>query len=164
MTFNVSIFSITILIIMVVCIKRIIVMIICTVTLRIMTFSKKTKVKTILSIMTISKKNTQHNDIQYNDIQHNTKLNSTLSIMITSIMAECCYTVSFMLIVTNKPFMRMCRYAECCYVEWSYAKYCYAECLGAAATDAGGVCSKKSFTTLISNKLVRLLITDPSIV
>jgi hypothetical protein len=89
--------------------------------------------------------------------------------MITSIVAECYYTVSFMLSVTNKPFILIWQYAECfnaecCYAECRYAKCRYAECLGAAPADAGGVCSKKSFTTLISNKLVRLLITDPSIV
>jgi hypothetical protein len=75
-----------------------------------------------------------------------------------------------MLSVTNKPFILICHYAECfyaecCLAECHYAKCCYAECLGAAAADAdaGGVCSKKSFTTLISSKLVRLLITGPSI-
>jgi hypothetical protein len=73
-----------------------------------------------------------------------------------------------MLSVTNKPFILICHYAECfnaecCYAEYRYAKCCYAECLGAAAADAGGVCSKKSFTTSISSKLVRLLITGPSI-
>jgi hypothetical protein len=46
----------------------------------------------------------QHNDTQINDIQHNNKYKVTLSIMTLSIMAECCYAVSFMLSVT---------YAEC---------------------------------------------------
>jgi hypothetical protein len=50
-----------------------------------------------------------------------------LIVMILSIMAECCYDVSFMLTVLYAYCRKLALYTECC-----YAKCRYAECRGAA--------------------------------
>ncbi len=47
--------------------------------------------------------------------------------MMLSIMADCCYDVSFMLAVVYADYRKLALYTECC-----YAKCRYAECRGAA--------------------------------
>ncbi len=44
-------------------------------------------------------------------------------------MADCCYTDSFLLSVTNQAFYAKCHYAECRYAKCHYAECHYAKCL-----------------------------------
>ncbi len=54
----------------------------------------------------IQHNDTEHDDTQHNDTEHNSKLNTTLSIMLSGCDAEChLWQVFIMLRVANKPIM-----------------------------------------------------------